>query len=430
MDLDMEIKRFKMDLLRKMPFYGDIVMRLPFVENTAIPTARTDGGKIEYNPKFLSSLPRGQRNFVLMHETFHILLFHCKRQGERNNKLWNTAADIIVNSMLMNLMNSMKAASIPFELPIGGIFIGVGAGETVENLYEKLVADNENVSEYSKKVIVRKSNIWNNNKPVEIVAPDDIVMRDAEIIDSDTVFDSTGEIPLKKSGDGIDGNAEGDVGLSEHMIRQIIRESASANRSGIGSYFVPNQLFGLVESKRIKWKTLLRDFFVEELSDEASYTTPERKYIHMDLILPGYGQSDEKIEEIWAFVDSSGSIGKNEMEQFLTQLYRIAKEFKCVFNICYWDTRVTDVYKKILREEDILKSIPMHSGGTDINCVYRWLKDNKVRPDIMLILTDGYFGPLDRKLFIPSLGKKTILVLSGSVQVNDDMKRIGKITRL
>ena len=150
----------------------------------------------------------------------------------------------------------------------------------------------------------------------------------------------------------------------------------------------------------------------------------------MDLILPGYGQSDEKIEEIWAFVDSSGSVGKNEMEQFLTQLYRIAKEFKCVFNICYWDTQVTDVYKKILKEDDILKSLPLHSGGTDINCVYRWLKDNKVRPDVMLILTDGYFGSLDRSLFVPSLGKKTILVLSGAIPTNDDMKRMGKITRL
>ena len=431
MDLNMEIKRFKMDLLRKMPFYGDIVMRLPFVENTHIPTARTNGGKIEYNPKFLSSQTRGQRNFILMHEVFHVLLFHCKRNGDRNPRIWNTAADMIVNSMLLNLMNNMREASIPFERPVDGIFANVAAGDTVENLYEKLLADNKRMGKNSKKVMVRLNNFWRNQDPVEMDAPDDIVMVGPEMTEGEIVTGSTGQgLPIGGifAGSNVDPNDSS--GLSEQMILQIIRDSASTNRSCMGSYFVPNQIFGLVETKRIKWQTLLRDYFSEDLSDESSFTTPERKYIHMDLILPGYGQSDEKIEEIWAFVDSSGSVGKNEMEQFLTQLYRIAKEFKCVFNICYWDTQVTDVYKKIMKEDDILKSLPLHTGGTDINCVYRWLKDNKVKPDIMLILTDGYFGSLDRSLFVPSLGKKTILVLSGTISTNDDMKLMGKITRL
>ena len=425
MDLNMEIKRFKMDLLRKMPFYGDIVMRLPFIENPNISTARTNGGKIEYNPEFLLAQTRGQRNFILMHEVFHVLLFHYKRNGERNPKLWNTAADMIVNSMLMSLTRCMREASIPFERPVEGIFANVNADETVENLYDKLLVDNQRMGKNAKKVMVRLNNRCSDNTPVEVDVPDDIVCARISRQAAARRISRLGVGVLRVAHHNGDGS-----NLSEQMILQIIRESASTNRSSIGSYFVPNQIFGLTESKRIKWQTLLRDFFVEELSDESSYTTPERKYIHMDLILPGYGQTDEKIEEIWAFVDSSGSIGQDEMEQFLTQLYRIAKEFKCIFNICYWDTQVTDVYKKILKEDDILKSQPSHSGGTDINCVYQWLKENRVRPDIMLILTDGYFGSLDRSLFIPSLGKKTILVLSSSIPVSDDMKRIGKITRL
>ena len=428
MDIDTEIKRFKMDLLRKMPFYGDIVMRLPFIENTQIATARTNGGKVEYNPVYFESQTRGQRNFILMHEVFHVLLFHCKRQGEKRPRLWNTAADMIVNSMLMKLMSSMRDASIPFERPVNGIFVDVDTDQTVENLYEKLLTDNKLMGRHSKKVMVRSSNTWLPKDPVEMDVPDDLIIGDPENfnVDNKKGFPVGSKVPVSQG----DGESKAKIGLSENMLLQMIRESASANRANIGSYFVPKQFLELVESKRIKWQTLLRDFFVEEMSDESSYTTPERKYIHMDLILPGYSRSDEKIEEIWAFVDSSGSISKNEMEQFLTQLYRIAMEFKCIFNICYWDTQVTDVYKKILKKEDILKSIPLHSGGTDINCVYRWLEDNKVRPDVMLILTDGYFGTLDRSLFVPSLRKKTILVLSGSIRTDNDMKEIGKIARL
>ncbi len=408
MNAEAEIKRFKMDLLRKMPFYGDIVMRLPFIANDGIPTARTDGGKIEYNPRFLEGLTPGQRNFVLLHEVFHVLLFHCRRNGDRDRKLWNTAADIVVNNMLTQLIPHMRAVLIPFERPKIGIFASICAGDTAENIYAKLLNDNRGRESGKHTVWVQLNNAWRNTQPVQLTAPDDIILREP------------GEGPSSGPADG----------LSETAVLQIIRAAAAANRSSIGSCFVPEQLFGLVESKRIPWQSLLREFFSEELSDEASYTTPERKYLHMDLILPGYGRTEQTLEEVWAFVDSSGSVGKNEMDQFLTQLYRIAKEFKSVFNLCYWDTQVTDVYKKILHENDIFKSLPRHSGGTDINCVYRWLRENRVKPDVMLILTDGYFGPLDRRLFTPSLGKKTILVLSGNIPVNDDMKRIGKIARL
>ena len=61
MDLEMEIKRFKMDLLRKMPFYGDIVMRLPFVENKHIPTARTNGATRTASRKTRRNKARGIR---------------------------------------------------------------------------------------------------------------------------------------------------------------------------------------------------------------------------------------------------------------------------------------------------------------------------------------------------------------------------------
>lgn len=71
MKIEQEIQRFKMELLRKMPFYGDVLMHLVFVEDKRVPTAATDGKTIWYNPDFLSRMKPGERNFVLMHEVFH-----------------------------------------------------------------------------------------------------------------------------------------------------------------------------------------------------------------------------------------------------------------------------------------------------------------------------------------------------------------------
>ncbi|MBO4510415.1 MAG: hypothetical protein J5718_03615, partial [Lachnospiraceae bacterium] len=322
-------------------------------------------------------------------------------------------ADMIVNDMLMHLRYDMNKAGIEFERPSDGIFVYVKAGETVENLYAQLLEDNKWIKDFTKKISIRQ-NPWGPKKLNSVKAPEDLII-----------------INIKDVKDGKDPDSgDFDDGLSRQAIMDIIRESASKNRSDIGSYFVPKQIFGLVESKKIKWQVLLRDFLIDEIDEETSYATPERKYIHMDLIIPGYGTREERLEEIWAFVDSSGSIGNNEMSQFLTQLYRISKEFKCIINICYWDTEVTDVYKKIMHEKDILKCTPSHSGGTNINCVYRWMSENKVKPDVMLILTDGFFGELENQYFSLTLSRKTILVLSGDISVTDDMKRMGKVAKL
>ncbi|MBO4326048.1 MAG: hypothetical protein J5950_02105 [Clostridia bacterium] len=415
MDIDAKIKKFKIDLLKKMPFYGDIVLRLPIVRNDNIPTARTNGRSIEYNGNFMASLKEGQRNFIFMHEVFHVLLHHCSRSKGRDPRLWNTAADIIVNDMLLRLRYDLNRQGIPFEKPDNGIFDNVAQGASVETIYETLVKNNRRMQSDSKMFVfgIKGSN--------RIEVPDDLIILSGE------GAGGSGDPAAEINGVSVPGDQDG---LSESMIDQIIREAVQKNRSAFGSFFAPRELIELTETKRLNWKTLLRDFLEEDLNDEPSYTTPEKKYIHMDLILPGYSMTEEKIEEIWAFVDSSGSIGNDEMKQFITQLYRVSKEFKCAMNLCYWDTRVTDVYLNIPNEKELLKCLPKHSGGTDINCVYSWLRENKIRPEVMLILTDGYFGHLDHSVFIPSMGRKTILVLSPGIVINDEMKKIGKIATL
>ena len=138
MTLEQELQKFKFDVLRKMPFYGDILMRLNIVENNSFPTAATNGLSIMYNSKFMSLLSPGERNYVMMHEVFHVLLMHCKRNPNKNNKLWNVACDMVVNNMLDKLTSSMRNAGIAFERPRDGVFANLSDSDTVENIYQKL----------------------------------------------------------------------------------------------------------------------------------------------------------------------------------------------------------------------------------------------------------------------------------------------------
>ena len=145
-------------------------MRLPFIANPKILTAQTDGRKMEYNPDFLSRMSPGQRNFVLMHEMFHVILFHCKRR-KGDPQLWNTATDIVVNDMLKRLTAYMRQANIPFESPDVGVFAAVQTGETVENVYDRLLAENGDRPANSRKVRLKRW-AWEQN-PAIIDAPDE-----------------------------------------------------------------------------------------------------------------------------------------------------------------------------------------------------------------------------------------------------------------
>lgn len=150
----------------------------------------------------------------------------------------------------------------------------------------------------------------------------------------------------------------------------------------------------------------------------------------MDLILPGHTLDEEVLEDAWVFVDSSGSISQEGMSTFLTQLYHLLRSMRCTLNICFWDTQVTDVYRNIRTEKALADCLPHHSGGTNINCVYQWLRENKVKPDVMIILTDGYYGRLFEEEMAAKLRRRTLLLLEGRIAIGDEMKKIGRTTRL
>ena len=117
MNYDREISGFKFAMLRCMPFYGEVLLRVPIIANRKVRTACTNGRVIEYNPLFFMRLSPAERNFVIMHEVMHIILRHYVRCGKRNAVLWNTAADIIVNNTLKEMTSQLNKSGINFKCP-------------------------------------------------------------------------------------------------------------------------------------------------------------------------------------------------------------------------------------------------------------------------------------------------------------------------
>ena len=397
-EISRTLSRFKMEMMKKLPFYGDILMQLPVIADDTVPTAQTNGREIRYSPVFFSKLKEGQRNYVLLHEVLHVLLLHWRRRGEREPLLWNIACDYMVNGILDRMKWQMSHYKIPFERPPEGCFTDGYKYPSAESAYAQLLAESK-----GKKKITYNGRV--------------VTARPADLPG------------YAEEGSGALSDTEAEE--AEQQIRKLIRETLARRGRGEGHWNgIPGEIvsLGIVKSKKLPWHKLLFEYLQDREEEESSYMTPERKYIHMDLIIPGCGRTEDELGEIWAFVDSSGSIGLNDLEQFMTQLSRISKEFHCRFHIAFWDTVVSEIYRDVRKTAEILKCVPHSSGGTDINCVYHYLRENKIRPEVMLILTDGYFGILKER--IGSLPKHTILVISEDGREMDKDNGIGKLATL
>jgi len=431
LNMQYEIQKMRMELMRASPFYGSLLLNIPILEDRSIPTACTDGRRISYNPAFMKSLSEPERRFTLMHELFHILLRHPSRCNGRKPFLYNVAADLIVNDFCKNLsVNRTMRQLFPMEQPKGTLSAEVDRSMSMEELYAKILNDQSKLSGNGKRrggtlVMLRDSYIdqsWNKQKqiPTERFVPDPGSL----LPDGMQISPGVGDLEAADL-------SEAEQAELEQALRRLVRDAAKGE-PGIGvSMFAPRQILCLGERKPLPWKRLLRDFVTEQTDDDdASYATPERKYIHMDLILPGHSLTEGELEQVWTFVDSSGSIGQDELNKFLTELYHLIKDLHCTLNVAYWDTKVTDVYRKVDTVAKLNDSKPKHTGGTDINCVYRWIVDNKVKPDVLLILTDGYFGKLRGEFRSGKLRKKTIIVLSDERTNGPDMRQIGRVAVL
>ncbi len=415
--IESELHQFKTRMLISFPFYGDILLRLPIVRDESVPTACTDGRTIRWNSRFFIGLTPGQRHYVLMHEVLHTLLRHPLRMKGKDPEIWNVAADIIVNRICDALVTLVRGTpGLTIERPPEGIYIPVSHSETVENLYGIIKRQNRH---HPKGMLRLSKNYGSGAMPV----------RESMLAQTEAVRLPAAD--LINGGKGTPALTDEEEQALEENLRALIRGAAGHDRGASGSLgYIPKELASLVRPKPIDWRTLLREFLSETQSDETSYATPERKYLHMGLILPGHSLKEEgDLESVWAFVDSSGSISQADLNQFLTQLHKIVKDFHCVMNIAYWDTQVTDVYEKLRTEKQVLTAQPKHSGGTDINCVYRYVRDRHLRPLVTLILTDGYFGIPQNDLIKTLNPHKTILLISNSSQ-NSVYKTIGRVCRL
>lgn len=343
---NMQKARAKMML--KHPFFATLVLSTPWVERTDIPTAATDGKYMYYNPAFMDSLENSEQiQFVLAHESAHVMFEHVFRRGNRNPTLWNIAADFAINWILVES---------GFEMPKkDGKNIGLldkkYADKTAEQIYDELQKETE-----------KKGGLRGDGKGgVEGFDPGGM---------GGDILDPADMSPEERA-------------KTEREVRQRVAQAASVARMA-GK--VPGALARHIDeilNPSVPWYEYLREYMTAVAADDESWLRRNRRYT--DYVFPS--RHSERMGEIIFIGDTSGSISNQELAKVAAETAFCAEQVKPEKIRLVWaDTRVAGEQEFECGEP--IRIDPKGGGGTDMCVPLKYVE--KYEPVVVVLMTDGH----------------------------------------
>jgi predicted metal-dependent peptidase len=355
----------KFRLLNKTPFFGTVLFSLPIVEDESIPTAGVDGVKLYYNPKFWDSLTYKQKLGVLLHEVGHLVLNHPWRRKNREEvvgnpktgdmaSLWNVACDYAVNDLIVQALGDMQrrgdVKNLP-ELPKPFLWDQKYHNWAAEQIYDDLKKNMKKMTPQQQQQFMK------------------------------SISDAKGKGGDHSKWEKLKGSAKT---KAQARMKQITQQAAEfAKQKGD----VPSGLDRLFEELEPKenWRELLLQY-VQPYSNDYSFNPSDRRYLESDFILPDL-QDGEKLDWIAIAIDTSGSIGQNELNHFLSEVKAILEAFDQVrVKVTFCDAEASPFAE--LEEWNPDQVHVTGGGGTDFRPVFDLVTKEETAPMALFYFTD------------------------------------------
>ena len=342
-----QIIRARISLLLQQPFWGTLATRLILKDATDdawCKTAGTDGRYFYYNRDFISKLNKAECIFLVAHEVEHCVYDHMSRRGSRKPKMWNAAADYVINYELHE--HNVGKLPDPKTSGVQACFDAKYKGMFAEEVYELLEKDpNANWPEF-----------------------------DVHLEPGD--------------GKGVPMTEEEMRGLSDE-IRNAVMQAAKAAGAGSTPLGVKRMLKDLVEPQ-MDWREILNMKIQSMIKNDFTWSRCSRKSQASGFYLPGM-KEDVKVKAAVA-IDCSGSMGDDMLRDLLTETKGIMEQF-ADFDLEVWcfDTRVYNYAKFSPENIDEIDEYQIKGGGgTDFMCNWTYMKENDIQPERFIMMTDGY----------------------------------------
>jgi predicted metal-dependent peptidase len=335
-------------------------------------TACTNGRDEKYGRAFIRTLSDPELRFLVLHECYHKLYQHLttwRHLYDKNAKLANCACDYVINIKLSDDNKDGFAV-----MPEGGLLDARFRDMDSARVYKMLEQEDDGEGE-------GKTGI------------DDHDWEGAQ----DMAPDETKELARD--------------------INEAIRQGAlAAGKLSNGA----DRLFDDLLQTKVDWREALREFIATTCqgNDYSTWRRPNRRFVSSGYYMPS-GVS-ESVDELVIAADMSGSM-TSALPRLFAEIKGICEHVKPkVVRLLYWDTEVCSDEKYMDDEvENIIKSTkPKGGGGTSVECVPAYMAANGIKPQAVIVLTDGYLGGswgtwscpvlwciVDNKHAVPGVGK-------------------------
>jgi len=372
METSKKIIRAKVQLQNEKPFFAYLIMNMKFREEEQVSTIGVDkNGNCVYNPKFIDTLSEDELKGVLAHEVLHLVLEHLTRGDKLKHRLYNISADLCINDILKtNGFELARGGLIPdryheydFQNSEGKtISISHIDEKTAEMVYAELLKHLKDDDEATGK---------ENNKRFD------------EHIDSDGEGDGEGD---SEGGEPI--NKELSQGIKDKWKKAVSEASAYARQKGN----MPEGLGIFVDSllnEKVNWKQLLYKYLTRTIPFDYSYSRPSKRSFSTGVYMP---IMRKEAIEIVVSLDTSGSIQKEELTAFMSEINGIARSFNNLsMKLIVCDSTIKDVYDVGNGDADELSKLKIRGGGgTSHKPIYDYVNENLPNTKLLVNFTDGY----------------------------------------
>jgi len=344
-------------------------------------TARTNGRDAHYGRGFVDSLSDKELAFLVMHENMHKAYRHLttwKALHDVDHHCANAACDYVINIQLVDLDPNEELIAIPrLDGKVMGLLDPAYRGMDTRQVFD----------------ILRKKKKERGGEEGE---------------EGEDGGDEGGV--GGKGKDRQDGDKSGHGGFDEHDWKEAVdgmteeekQELAddidqALRQGGIYAGKVGGKMSREIAemlTPKVDWREVLRRFIKTSLKDRdaPSWRKAHKNYLWQDIILPSI--LGKRIRHLAIGIDTSGSIQGPILDAFLSELNKIIRDVNPDrVDVMYWDTDVAGHETYTGAKADIVKrTSPVGGGGTDPDCVPVFMKENKIVPDALVILSDGYMS--------------------------------------
>jgi predicted metal-dependent peptidase len=350
----------------------------------------TDGRRIVYDPAFVNSLQPAELEAVLAHEVLHCALGHHCRRGQRDPRLWNEAADLAINPLLV---------ANGFSLPAGALIDPAFVNLSAEEIYARLLQKNSGscVGEQTRSSRPRGSG--SGEAAAQLGSPSqqppDSHPRDQPGSQPEGSSETQERTPSPRPGGfgeildamGDDGQPASEAEKSRQQHEWNIAADQAMRSAKACGHEPANVDRPLSDSRETRqdWRTILRDFIAARTPSDYRWSPPNRRYVASGLYLPSVDRTG--LGTIVIAVDTSGSIGDEELEQFAGEISAIADEAQPeAIHVVYCDAAVQSSQQ--FGPSEAIHLDPKGGGGTDFRPVFEWVEENGIAPVCLIYLTD------------------------------------------